>query len=101
MIPGTEAPNLSAELRARLKQDFDTRPDPSYLKPSDMQIGGNHYKDLPIQPAHFSEANHLSFLEGSVVKRICRYKKAKGKQDLEKAIHEIQLLIELHYGDTP
>lgn len=61
---------------------------------SSLQVGGTHYKDMVIQPAEFIEANALSFLEGCVIKRICRWRVAKGIEDLEKAKHEIDLLIE-------
>lgn len=64
------------------------------------QIGGSHYKSLPIQPAEFSERNGLSFLEGCVVKRVCRHSQGgKGRQDIEKAIHELQLILQLHYSE--
>lgn len=64
----------------------------------DTQIGGSHYKSLPIQPVEFSERNELSFLEGCVVKRVCRHSRGgKGRQDIEKAIHELQLILALHY----
>ena len=64
------------------------------------QIGGSHYKDCKIQPIEFIEANALPFLEACVVKRVTRHSKpsGKGKQDIEKAIHELQLLMELRYG---
>ena len=66
-------------------------------KPSDTQIGGDHYKSFPIQPAEFSERNGLSFLEGCVVKRLCRWRRGgKGREDLLKARHEIDLLLELN-----
>ena len=66
-----------------------------------MQVGGSHYKGFPIQPAEFSERNGLSFLEGSVVKRVCRHSRGgKGRQDIEKAIHELQLILDLHYPET-
>ena len=73
-------------------------PAESYLS---IQIGGQHYKNCAIQPIQFIEANKLAFLEGCVVKRVTRHDKAtgKGKQDIEKAIHELQLLIELRYGE--
>jgi len=68
----------------------------------DVQIGGSHYKALPIQPVEFSERNELSFLEGCVVKRVCRHSRGgKGRQDIEKAIHELQLILQLHYPETP
>jgi hypothetical protein len=66
-------------------------------KPSELQIGGSHYKSFPIQPAEFAERNCLSFLEGCVVKRLCRWRRGgKGREDLLKARHEIDLLLELH-----
>lgn len=64
-----------------------------------VQVGGGHYKDFPIQPVEFAEANNLTFLEGCVVKRLCRHSRGgKGRQDIEKAIHELQLILALHYG---
>jgi hypothetical protein len=57
------------------------------------QEGGSHYKDMPIQPALFCERNGLSFLESCVVKRMCRWRRKDGILDLQKAIHEIKLLI--------
>jgi hypothetical protein len=61
------------------------------------QIGGNHYKHFRIQPVEFVTANKLSFLQGCIIKRICRYnlEGGKGIQDLEKIGHEIDLIIEL------
>jgi hypothetical protein len=63
------------------------------------QIGGDHYKKMVIQPAEFATKNNLGFLAGCVVKRVCRYRDKNGREDLEKAIHELQLLIELEYGN--
>lgn len=66
----------------------------------DSQIGGNHYREGVIQPVQYIEANQLGFLEGCVVKRLTRHARptGKGRQDIEKAIHELQLLLELRYG---
>lgn len=63
------------------------------------QIGGDHYRTCRIQPVEFIEANNISFLEGCVIKRVTRHNKpsGKGRQDIEKAIHELQLLLELRY----
>lgn len=60
------------------------------------QKGGNHYKKFAIQPAVFIELNKLSFLEGCIVKRICRWKEKGGVEDLEKIKHEVDLLIQIH-----
>ena len=66
-------------------------------KPSKIQVGGDHYKSLAIQPAEFAERNGLSFLEGCVIKRLCRWRRGgKGCEDLLKARHEIDLLLELY-----
>ena len=63
----------------------------------DRQTGGNHYKNMVIQPAEYAEKNGLSLLEGNVVKYISRWKlKGKPLEDLTKAKHCIDLLIELH-----
>lgn len=64
----------------------------------DTQIGGEHYKKYAIQPVEFITKNKLGFLEGCVIKRICRYENKNGLEDLKKAKHEIDLLIELKYG---
>lgn len=59
------------------------------------QVGGGHYKDMAIQPAEFIHKNGIEFLPGCVIKRMCRWRKKDGFQDLRKAIHEIELMIEL------
>jgi hypothetical protein len=63
----------------------------------DKQIGGSHYKNFKIQPIEFTTRNGLGFIQGDVIKRICRYNLPGGKQlqDLEKIIHEVQILIEI------
>lgn len=61
------------------------------------QVGGSHYKDMAIQPAEFANRNRLGFIEGCIVKYVCRYKTKNGKLDLEKARHFVDMLIELEY----
>lgn len=61
------------------------------------QVGGNHYKDMKIQPIEYIHGNNLPFIEGSIIKYVSRHKAKNGKQDLEKARHFIDLLIELEY----
>lgn len=60
----------------------------------DTQIGGAHYKSMKIQPVEFITVNGIGFLEGCVIKRVCRWRAKDGLQDLEKAKHELDLLIE-------
>jgi hypothetical protein len=64
------------------------------------QVGGTHYKDMKIQPVEFIHANGLGFLEGCIVKRICRWRGKDGVKDLEKIKHEVDLLIELYQRDN-
>jgi len=62
----------------------------------DRQVGSTqHYKDFKIQPIEFITANKLSFIQGNVIKYICRYDKKNGKEDIDKAIHYCELLKEL------
>lgn len=65
---------------------------------SAKQVGGAHYKNFAIQPAEFCHRNELGFLESSVIKYVCRHKAKGGKQDLLKARHYIDLLLEWQYG---
>ena len=64
------------------------------------QEGGNHYKDVAIQPVEFITANQLGFLEGNVVKYICRHHAKNGAEDIRKAIHYCELLLQTKYGES-
>ena len=61
--------------------------------PQDRQIGGDHYKDMAIQPFEFISKNELTFFKGNVVKYVCRYKQKNGIQDLEKINNYCELEI--------
>jgi len=66
-------------------------------KHSDKQIGGEHYKHMKIQVTEFVAANEIPFIEGNVIKYVCRHAHKNGKEDVLKAIHYLNLLIEYHY----
>ena len=68
-------------------------------KPTNRQVGGDHYQGFAIAPIDFIQQNNLNFLEGCVVKRICRHRAKNGREDLEKIIHEVQLLIDHEYPE--
>lgn len=68
--------------------------------PLDTQHGGNHYKGRGIQPVQYAHANKLDFFQGSVVKYVTRFRDKGGKQDLMKAKHFIEILIELEYPEV-
>jgi len=63
------------------------------------QVGGSHYKDMVIQPSEFINRNKLQFAEGNAIKYICRHAHKGEAQDLEKAKHYIDMIIERDYGD--
>lgn len=65
---------------------------------SDIQVGGEHYKNMAIQPSEFIYKNNINWLEGNAIKYICRHAKKGGVQDIDKAIHYLQLLKEWQYG---
>lgn len=64
------------------------------------QVGGAHYKKYKIQPSRFINENKILFAEGNAIKYICRHQDKGKKQDLEKAIHYIQMIIERDYSET-
>ena len=63
------------------------------------QIGGEHYIKYKIQPSKFVVENKLLYPEGCVIKYILRHNDKGGKQDLEKAKHFIDMIIERDYND--
>jgi hypothetical protein len=71
------------------------------MKASDKQVAGTHYRNLSIQPSEFIQRNQLNWCEGNAIKYLCRHRNKNGRQDIEKAIHYLQLLIEWEYPDAP
>lgn len=59
-----------------------------------VQIGGDHYKTMAIQPFEYITANGIGYAEGSVIKYVSRWKAKNGVEDLKKARHFLDLLIE-------
>lgn len=64
-----------------------------------QQYGGNHYKGLAIEPIEYAYKNNLDFFQGNVVKYITRFRDKNGLEDLKKAKHYIDLLIQFEYGE--
>jgi hypothetical protein len=62
------------------------------------QVGGAHYKKYKIQPSRFINDNKILFAEGNAIKYICRHQDKGKKQDLLKAIHYIEMIIERDYN---
>lgn len=90
-------------LYVREKDDFFEKfvevVDSKNKNPLQTQVGGNHYKDLKIQPIEFIHANNLDFMTANVVKYVVRAKNKNGSQDIRKAIHYCQLILKLDYGE--
>jgi len=68
-------------------------------KALDVQIGGNHYNNMTIQPIEYCFKNNLNVCQSKVIKYVTRYKTKNGLEDLQKAKHMIDLLIDFEYGD--
>jgi hypothetical protein len=59
------------------------------------QVGGTHYKGMKMQPVEYIHGNNIGYMEGSAIKYLSRWKNKNGLEDLRKAHHFIQLLIEM------
>jgi hypothetical protein len=64
------------------------------MKSSEKQVGGKHYLKYKIQPVEFIIKNNIGFVEGNIIKYVLRFKEKGGVQDLNKAKHYIELLID-------
>lgn len=64
-------------------------------KANAIQIGGQHYKGKAIQPWDYIAANGLGYFEGNIVKYVSRWRDKGGVDDLRKARHYLDKLIEL------
>jgi len=63
------------------------------------QVGGKHYKVMKIQPSVFINENKLLFAEGNAIKYICRHSLKGKKEDILKAIHYLEMIIERDYNE--
>ena len=63
----------------------------------DKQPGGDHYRKYAIQPIEFIVANGIGFLAGNVIKYVTRYRDKNGAEDIRKAIHYLEMILEFEY----
>lgn len=63
------------------------------------QVGGDHYSKMKIQPIDFIKANDLDYCEGNVIKYVTRHRHKNGREDLLKARHYIDFLLEEYEDD--
>ena len=64
----------------------------------DTQVAGGHYTDWVIQPVEYIHKNRIPFIEGSVIKYVTRWRGKGGVDDLRKARHFLDILIEMETG---
>jgi hypothetical protein len=69
------------------------------MSANEIQVAGSHYKTKAIQPWDYIAANELGYFEGNIVKYVSRWRDKGGVQDLRKAQHYLDKLIELQNKD--
>lgn len=70
------------------------------MNPLVMQVGGDHYKNMEIQPVEFAMENKLDYCTSNIIKYVCRFREKNGREDLNKARQYIDMLEYFEYGDT-
>jgi len=89
--------NASIEYSRKLKAEQmaeNTATEQQPINALQVQIAGDHYKTMKIQPVEYIMANNLDFCEGNIIKYVSRYKNKNGVEDLKKARHFLDILIE-------
>jgi len=84
------------------KPHFQLQPQLEALKMEDSkatQVGGSHYQ-MPIQPIDFIVKNNIPYREANVIKYVVRHRQKNGREDLKKAIHYLQMIMEDYDNDT-
>lgn len=96
-VPAKKAKNNNVEVLKKALQDkmLQTIPLLDESSANGIQIGGGHYQNKAIQPWDYIVSNRLGYLEGNVVKYISRWQDKGGRQDLEKARHYLDKLLEV------
>lgn len=95
LVCDSEHSGVCAHLRPQ--EDKPAAPPKTAL---DVQIGGGHYKDMAIQPMEYSMKNGLDACQHTAIKYISRFRDKGGIEDLKKAKHVIDMLIEFEEAKT-
>ena len=77
----------------------DSKMSDTKYNPLKTQVSGSHYKNYEVQPVEFCQRNELNYCESAAIKYLCRHRDKNGIDDLRKAKHYIELLIEIEYAD--
>jgi len=102
--PACGRPLVPVVAEVENEEDLTSNPvwSPAPVQPPtalDRQVGGSHYK-MPIQHAEFCQRNRLSWCESAAIKYIVRHGRKNGVEDINKAIHYLEILKELEYPDV-
>ena len=65
------------------------------MKANENQVGVEHYKGKEIQPWDYIAGNNIGYMEGNIIKYVSRWREKGGVQDLQKARHYLEKLIEM------
>ena len=97
VIRGHTLNDIIRETLDNEKTDYIDQP---IVNANARQEGGTHYKQLSIQPWDYIVSNNLGYLEGNVVKYVTRWQtKGNGIEDLKKAKHYLDKLLEVNNGN--
>lgn len=66
----------------------------------ETQVTGDYYTNMAIQPVEYITKNNLTFTESLVIKYVSRHRRKNGAEDIKKAIHTLQLILQLEYGQS-
>lgn len=94
-------PNWHKHCGCRIGEACDHEPGLSSSPALERQEGGQHYKGMVIQPVEYIVKNDLGFIEGNVVKYVSRWRAKGGVEDLKKARHFLDMLIEFELDKKP
>lgn len=79
-------------------EPIDNTPEETPPSPLDKQVGGGHYKDMAIQPIEFIVKNNIPYREANVIKYTCRHASKNKAEDIKKAIHYLEMILEDYNG---
>jgi hypothetical protein len=95
-----DCPGCEAERRGATIQPDKPWPREAEPKALDTQVGGGHYKNMAIQPMEYSMKNGLDACQHTAIKYISRFRNKGGIEDLRKAKHVIDMLIQFEEEKT-
>lgn len=102
--PITSAPSSTSNGTSSGRTNTDTSPPSAKRSPlngsaTSYEVAGDHYRKHKIQPVEYIVANGIGFLAANVIKYATRYKDKNGAEDIRKAIHYLNLILEFEYGE--